>query len=302
MVKMNARRSMWEARPVVTLARALCDEYREIHGEDVPQATDHSIDAVERAYRLAAAAKDQAALCLSGGRIRSAAFSLGVIQALARKGLLARLQYLSTVSGGGYAGAWLSAVIHDTGGDVEAVQKLLACPEARPQLSNLRNYPNYLTPQPGLASPDAWTGIMLWVRNVPINWIIFVPALFALTMAPIFYRDLIGLVTPGPDWLLFVIGLISLGVAVYLGASRLPSHLSPARAATVARSRSGESRGPVRGALNCLAALEPRDDGEPGDGSKAPFNSAFRLGSRVCVCYHQNLTLAYIKAIYRISD
>jgi hypothetical protein len=237
MVKVNARGSMSEARPVITLARALCDEYRAIHGEDVQPTTDHSIDAVERAYRVAAAGKEQAALCLSGGGIRSAAFSLGVLQALARKGLLARFQYLSTVSGGGYAGAWLSSVIRDSGGNVEAVQNFLARPEAPPQLSNLRAYTNYLTPQPGLASPDTWTGILLWLRNVLINWMIFLPALFALTLAPIFYRDLIAVITPVPDWLLFVFGLISLGVAVYLGASHLPSHLSPARAARTARDR-----------------------------------------------------------------
>src|SRR5262249_40646402 len=90
MGKLNARGSMSEARPVVTLARALCDEYRAIHGEDVPPTTDRSIDALERAYRAAAAARGQAALCLSGGGIRSAAFSLGVLQALACRGLLAR--------------------------------------------------------------------------------------------------------------------------------------------------------------------------------------------------------------------
>jgi hypothetical protein len=99
------------------------------------------------------------------------------------------------------------------GSDLEAVQKLLARPEAPPQLGNLRKYTNYLTPHPGLASPDTWTGILLWLRNVLINWMIFLPALFALTLAPIFYSDLIAVVTPGPDWLLFVIGLISLGVA-----------------------------------------------------------------------------------------
>jgi len=38
----------------------------------VPLTTDHSTDAVERAYRIAAAAKDQAALCLSGGGLRPA--------------------------------------------------------------------------------------------------------------------------------------------------------------------------------------------------------------------------------------
>ena len=52
--------------------------------------------------------KELTALCLSGGGIRSAAFALGVVQALARKGLLPHFHYLSTVSGGGYLGAWLS--------------------------------------------------------------------------------------------------------------------------------------------------------------------------------------------------
>ena len=50
-----------------------------------------------------------AGLAFSGGGIRSATFNLGVIQALARKGLLSKFDYLSTVSGGGYIGAWLSA-------------------------------------------------------------------------------------------------------------------------------------------------------------------------------------------------
>src|SRR4029077_16193392 len=49
------------------------------------------------------------ALCLSGGGIRSASFGLGVLQGLARFGLLGKFHYLSTVSGGGYIGSWLSA-------------------------------------------------------------------------------------------------------------------------------------------------------------------------------------------------
>jgi predicted acylesterase/phospholipase RssA len=52
---------------------------------------------------------DLAALCLSGGGIRSATFALGVMQGLARYGLLGQFHYLSTVSGGGYIGSWLSA-------------------------------------------------------------------------------------------------------------------------------------------------------------------------------------------------
>ena len=54
----------------------------------------------------------RAALCFSGGGIRSATFGLGVLQSLARLGLLNRFDYLSTVSGGGYIGSWLTAWIH----------------------------------------------------------------------------------------------------------------------------------------------------------------------------------------------
>jgi hypothetical protein len=51
-------------------------------------------------------------LALSGGGIRSAAFNMGVLQALSASGLLNRVDYLSTVSGGGYIGScltWLRA-------------------------------------------------------------------------------------------------------------------------------------------------------------------------------------------------
>ena len=49
-------------------------------------------------------------LALSGGGIRSATFSLGVLQSLARNRLLERFDYLSTVSGGGYAGCFLGSL------------------------------------------------------------------------------------------------------------------------------------------------------------------------------------------------
>jgi len=53
--------------------------------------------------------KQLAAICLSGGGIRRATFGLGVLQGLAHNKLLKRFSYLSTVSGGGYVGSWLSA-------------------------------------------------------------------------------------------------------------------------------------------------------------------------------------------------
>ena len=50
-------------------------------------------------------------LALSGGGIRSATFNLGVLQSLARLGILPRIDYLSTVSGGGYIGSCFSSLL-----------------------------------------------------------------------------------------------------------------------------------------------------------------------------------------------
>ena len=70
-----------------------------------------------------------AALCFSGGGIRSATFSLGVLQALSKYSFLDKFDYLSTVSGGGYIGSWLSAWI-DRAGSVEKVQASLCRDQA----------------------------------------------------------------------------------------------------------------------------------------------------------------------------
>jgi hypothetical protein len=59
--------------------------------------------------RVTRPARDLFGVSLSGGGIRSATFNLGVLQALQRLGLLDRLDYLSTVSGGGYVGSFWTA-------------------------------------------------------------------------------------------------------------------------------------------------------------------------------------------------
>src|SRR6185369_470264 len=58
--------------------------------------------------RKCAATKQLFGLAFSGGGIRSATFNLGVLQALAELGVLAKVDYLSTVSGGGYIGSWFT--------------------------------------------------------------------------------------------------------------------------------------------------------------------------------------------------
>lgn len=52
-----------------------------------------------------------AGLALSGGGIRSATFALGVMSSLAKRDLLRQFDYLSTVSGGGYAGTFLTQLL-----------------------------------------------------------------------------------------------------------------------------------------------------------------------------------------------
>ncbi|WP_354099905.1 hypothetical protein [Bradyrhizobium sp. S3.9.2] len=52
-----------------------------------------------------------AGLALSGGGIRSATFAIGIMVALSKRGLLPQFDYLSTVSGGGYAGSFLTQLL-----------------------------------------------------------------------------------------------------------------------------------------------------------------------------------------------
>ena len=123
-------------------------------------------------------------LSFSGGGIRSATFNLGVLQALAKYGLIPRIDYLSTVSGGGYIGSWLTSWIRRDGLS-KVVRGLAAAAgsrgageaEAR-QISFLRQYSNYLTPQTGFLSADTWAMLAIYLRNLLLNLTILT-ALFA---------------------------------------------------------------------------------------------------------------------------
>ncbi len=119
------------------------------------------------------------ALCLSGGGVRSAAYCLGVLQALAGAGHLTRFHYLSTVSGGGYIGAWLQTMIRQHGArgaqDRLARRDPAAPGQDPPEVQRLRRYTNWLTPNGGLLSLDGWTGLAIYLRNVLLNWLVFGP-------------------------------------------------------------------------------------------------------------------------------
>jgi hypothetical protein len=143
-------------------------------------------------------------LALSGGGIRSATFNLGVLQALADFRLLRRVDLLSTVSGGGYIGAWLAAWIkrHERG--VSGVEGCLS-PTRTPTpghdenwpISFLRQYSNYLTPKWGVFSADTWTLVTTWVRNTLLNQLVL---MVFLASSLLFAHLVVGMQARAPVW------------------------------------------------------------------------------------------------------
>ncbi len=130
----------------------------------------------------------RSALCLSGGGIRSASFGLGVIQGFAGHTVLEGFDYLSTVSGGGYVGGWLSAWMSREGRKA-VIEKLKQpppsslTPEHEP-IRHLRAFSNYLTPALGFFSADAWTLAATCLRNILLNWLVLLPWIPAVMTVP----------------------------------------------------------------------------------------------------------------------
>lgn len=140
-------------------------------------------------------------LALSGGGIRSASFSLGVMQALARYDGFKHIDYLSTVSGGGYIGSSLTWFLNkkwkygkdkesDFGVDADnfpfgtTPNTLSEIPGAGSQekmsiLRHLRQNLNYLFPGNGL-NPAAFSAALL--RGIVFNILVYVPMMVVLLM------------------------------------------------------------------------------------------------------------------------
>jgi hypothetical protein len=146
-------------------------------------------------------------LALSGGGIRSATFSLGLLQGLREKNLLKIFDYLSTVSGGGYIGGWWSAWLSRKKNDDDVFPRAeqieprriidylknqdrliegSLCADVDP-IHHLRLFSNYLTPRKGLLSSDTWQAITMLVRNIILTWMVLLPILFAFVLAGQFY-------------------------------------------------------------------------------------------------------------------
>jgi hypothetical protein len=167
-------------------------------------------------------AMQTAALCFSGGGIRSASFCLGVLQSMSKFGfegegketgpphhMLCELDYLSTVSGGGYIGSWLMAWtkrLTEQRPGIDSI-KQIAPPEVRKRagsdafrevlhslagsaphttgdpapraIRHLRDYTSFLAPKFGLTL-DTWTLLAIVSRNLFVNWLMILPLLLCL--------------------------------------------------------------------------------------------------------------------------
>lgn len=141
---------------------------------------------------------DVTGLALSGGGVRSAAVGLGVLQALNDSNLLGRIDYLSTVSGGGYIGCSLSAAMTvDSGefpfGNAPAVPKPGADDKKKsppaadisdtPAVGHIRNYSNYLIPN---GFRDGLSAAAMIVRGLVANLTLALPVVLALVIFTVY--------------------------------------------------------------------------------------------------------------------
>jgi hypothetical protein len=256
---LNGGQSEPGAGDVNALATGQVEERERVYRDaDSRSGQDQSVGAVERreAFYRSLNKLNRTALCLSGGGIRSATFCLGVIQALAafdvtsgkfradedeehpakpENSLLGRFHFLSTVSGGGYIGSWLSC--WRSYDDFPKVWRELKGrpdgPDVEPaEISWLRAYSNYLTPRVGIGSADAWTAVALYARNLILNWFVILPVLCLVLFFLKFIATTSVAVARNPDlwWLVGVVSLIgaaSLVVAQAFTTAHRPVRREP---------------------------------------------------------------------------
>ena len=111
-------------------------------------------------------------LALSGGGIRSASVNLGVLQALGKRGVLHHVDYLSTVSGGGYIGAALSSLAASPWASMEPGPAFPFWFDGRnenPVIKYLRQNRQYLGVEGGLLRWRTWRAISAYVGGLLVT-------------------------------------------------------------------------------------------------------------------------------------
>lgn len=216
-------------RPL-TLTEILAAEHASLRPSQPPLPVD-SLEALRE--RVHAAPEPTVALCISGGGIRSATFALGAVQGLAKAEMLQRFDYVSTVSGGGYLGGWLSAWCARKDQGIAQVSAALKAALDKPSatgdqvdpVAHLRAYNSYLSPKLGFMSDDTWSLAATIVRNMALNWLVTLPLLCAVLLLPHVFAQMVHLLSPPPDALAPPGGSWGSTVSTWAGALGLLSAL-----------------------------------------------------------------------------
>lgn len=168
-----------------------------------------------------------------------------MLQGLSARGRLEQFDYLSTVSGGGYIGSWLSRWGADHSSLDAALKEtpnvglLPGVPTAsagqqRPPVRRLRSFSNYLSPSWGL-SIDALTVVTIFLRNLLLNLLVWIPLLLLLASIPRIAMKLIAVATQGwvvmglpvttDDRILAIFGIPAIAAIIWLIVALLISGL-----------------------------------------------------------------------------
>ncbi|MEO7432072.1 MAG: patatin-like phospholipase family protein [Dokdonella sp.] len=148
---------------------------------------------------------DLVGLAFSGGGIRSAVFNLGVLQALEASGLLRQVDYLSSVSGGGYIAScytWLRARLPKN--PVGSVFSASLASAGGSVLDGLRAHGKYLVSHRGFS---IWTLIASILAATFANILVLGPPLVAVVYA----LTLGWLPVDWPPWLMLPGGHVPQG-------------------------------------------------------------------------------------------
>jgi hypothetical protein len=115
-------------------------------------------------------------VALSGGGIRSASFCLGALQGLQShpKFGMEDIDYLSTVSGGGYVGCALIAATQNLDGQFPFTSSDSKVYADTPSVRHIRDYSNYLIPH---GAGDVITALTIVGRGLAANALIVLPIL-----------------------------------------------------------------------------------------------------------------------------
>lgn len=117
-------------------------------------------------------ARDTVGLALSGGGVRSAIFNLGLLQAFQRFEFLKHVDYLSTVSGGGYIGSSLTWFMSRLKLPFPFGERRRDYSKAGGVLHWLRVHGSYLTPGGGLTF---WSLLAASLAGIAVNLLVMVP-------------------------------------------------------------------------------------------------------------------------------